>query len=73
MRKIQIGDELAGMTASSCCGQAPRRISIGLTDADLSFRYCERCESKQWFRNGQPASLTSVKAMATAEWNKNAR
>ncbi|MDQ1703699.1 MAG: hypothetical protein QOF18_65 [Frankiaceae bacterium] len=61
------------MTANQCCGATPRDISIGLSESTLAFVYCERCESRQWFRDGQPVTLTSVKAHASAEWNKAER
>jgi hypothetical protein len=61
------------MTINSCCGTTPRDISIGLSESTLAFVYCERCESRQWFRDGQPVSLTSVKEHASTEWNKSAR
>jgi hypothetical protein len=61
------------MTSSSCCGAPTRGISIDMRESSLSFRYCERCESRQWFRDGRPVTLTSVKEQATQEWNKKAQ
>lgn len=61
------------MTSDTCCGVTPRDISIGLRESTLAFVYCERCESRQWFRDGRPVTLTSVKADASAEWNKSHR
>ncbi|MDQ1697252.1 MAG: hypothetical protein QOJ03_2605 [Frankiaceae bacterium] len=61
------------MTATSCCGKAPRDITIDLNDSKLAFVFCERCESRQWFRDGEPVSLTSVKAEASNRWNKQAK
>jgi hypothetical protein len=61
------------MTIESCCGVTPRDISIGLRESTLAFVYCERCESRQWFRDGEPVTLSSVKADAAAEWNKSSR
>jgi hypothetical protein len=61
------------MTTTSCCGRAPRDISIDLPDSVLAFVYCEHCESRQWFRNGEPVSLSTVKADASAQWNKRDR
>jgi hypothetical protein len=64
--------EVVAMTTTSCCGRTPRGITIGLSDTDLSFLYCERCESRQWFRGGVAVTLAAVKDAATAEWNKSA-
>lgn len=61
------------MTSSECCGTTPRDITIGMSDSTLAFAYCVHCETRRWFRNGQPVSLTSVKEQASAEWNKKAR
>jgi hypothetical protein len=58
------------MTTTSCCGQRPRDITIGMSSTSLAFVYCERCEQRQWFRDGQPISLGDVKTQAAAEWNK---
>ena len=58
------------MTTTTCCGRTPRGITIGLSDSALSFLYCAHCETKQWFRDGQPTTLTGVKAVATQEWSR---
>lgn len=58
------------MTSSSCCGSTPRAITVDMRESSLAFLYCERCESRQWFRDGSPVTLTSVKEQATMEWNK---
>jgi hypothetical protein len=61
------------MTSSSCCGTAPRDITIALTDSTLAFVYCERCETRRWFRDGSPVTLGDVKASTSAALNKKIR
>jgi hypothetical protein len=58
------------MTSTSCCGVRPRDISITLRDSTLAFLYCEKCESRQWFRDGNPVTLGAVKEQASVTWNK---
>ena len=58
------------MTISSCCGTTPRDISISMADSTLAFVYCEVCESRRWFRDGQPVTLGAVKAEASAAFNR---
>lgn len=61
------------MTNSTCCGTTPRDISISVHGSTLAFLYCERCETRQWFRDGNPVTLGAVKDQASAAWNKKAR
>jgi len=61
------------MTNTQCCGTTPRDISIAVHGSTLAFLYCERCETRQWFRDGQPTTLVSVKQTASAAWNKKQR
>ena len=61
------------MTNTTCCGAAPRDISISVHGSTLAFLYCERCESRQWFRDGKPVTLGAVKDQASAAWNKKVR
>lgn len=58
------------MSLTDCCGWAPRDITIGMTDSTLTFLYCQRCETRQWFRDGRAITLTEVKADAAARWNR---
>jgi hypothetical protein len=58
------------MTTTSCCGATPRDITIDLSTSTLQFLYCQRCETRQWFRNGEPVELGEVKADASARWNR---
>jgi hypothetical protein len=55
---------------STCCGQTARTISIEMSQATLTFAYCERCESRRWLRDGRPVELAAVKADAAATWNR---
>ena len=61
------------MTNTTCCGAAPRDISIAVHGSTLAFLYCERCETRQWFRDGQPTTLGVVKQEAASAWNKKQR
>jgi hypothetical protein len=71
--EIADGADVLCMTTSSCCGTAPRDISIAVHGSTLAFLYCERCETRQWFRDGKPVTLGAVKEEASAAWNKKAR
>ena len=62
-------DDLA-MTMTSCCGTAPRDITIDTATSSLVFLYCDRCETRQWFRDGERIELGVVKAAASAQWNR---
>ena len=73
MRKFRVAADDSVMTNSTCCGSAPRDISITVHGSTLAFLYCERCETRQWFRDGQPTTLGSVKDTASAAWNKKQR
>lgn len=73
MWKIRVTAEALDMTNTTCCGSAPRDISISVHGSTLAFLYCERCESRQWFRDGQPTTLGTVKDTASAAWNKKQR
>ena len=73
MWKFQVRADVLLMTNSTCCGAAPRDISITVHGSTLAFLYCERCETRQWFRDGQPTTLGSVKDTASAAWNKKQR
>jgi len=73
MRKFQGTADDWFMTNSTCCGAAPRDISITVHGSTLAFLYCERCETRQWFRDGRPTTLGSVKDTASAAWNKKQR
>ena len=55
---------------TSCCGAAPRDITIGLTTSTLVFLYCDRCETRQWYRDGVQVELGAVKNDAAATWNR---
>ena len=70
MWKIRIEPEVLCMTTSSCCGSTPRDISIAVHGSTLAFLYCERCETRQWYRDGEPVELGAVKAQAAAQWNR---
>lgn len=61
------------MTNTTCCGTTPRDISIDVHGSTLAFLYCERCETRKWFRDGQPTTLGVVKDQAAAAWNKKQR
>jgi hypothetical protein len=61
------------MTNTTCCGSKPRDISIAVHGSTLAFLYCERCETRQWFRDGRPVTLGAVKDEAAAAWNKKQR
>jgi len=61
------------MTTSSCCGATPRDITISMSDSTLAFVYCQRCETRRWFRDGEPVTLGAVKAEATASFNRKAK
>ena len=61
------------MTSSTCCGVTPRDITIALTDSTLAFVYCERCETRRWFRDGSPVTIGDIKATASAALNKKTR
>jgi hypothetical protein len=37
-----------------CCGQRLRRHAVEPRESELSFTYCSRCESLQWFREDLP-------------------
>jgi hypothetical protein len=37
-----------------CCGQRLRHHAVEPRESELSFTYCGRCESLQWFREDQP-------------------
>jgi hypothetical protein len=65
--------DVLGMTNTNCCGAAPRDISIAVHGSTLAFLYCERCETRQWFRDGQPTTLGVVKQEASAAWNRKQR
>ena len=58
------------MTMTSCCGTAPRDITIDTSTSSLVFLYCDRCETRQWYRDGELVELGAVKAMASAQWNR---
>ena len=58
------------MTMTTCCGTTPRDITIDLSPSELKFVYCNRCETRQWFRNGEPVELGTVKQDATARWSR---
>ena len=58
------------MTMTSCCGTAPRDITIAMSSSSLTFLYCDHCETRQWFRDGEPVELGAVKAQASAQWNR---
>jgi hypothetical protein len=73
MWKIRTIADALVMTNSTCCGSAPRDISITVHGSTLAFLYCERCETRQWFRDGQPTTLGTVKDTAAAAWNKKQR
>jgi hypothetical protein len=73
MWKFRVTADVLVMTNSTCCGSAPRDISISVHGSTLAFLYCERCETRQWFRDGQPTTLGSVKDTASAAWNKKQR
>jgi hypothetical protein len=73
MWKIRTRADVLVMTNSTCCGSAPRDISITVHGSTLAFLYCERCETRQWFRDGQPTTLGTVKETASAAWNKKQR
>ena len=73
MWKIRVRADALVMTNSTCCGAAPRDISITVHGSTLAFLYCERCETRQWFRDGQPTTLGTVKDTASAAWNKKQR
>ena len=70
---MRVGTDFSDMTNSTCCGATPRDISIAVHGSTLAFLYCERCESRQWFRDGNPVTLGAVKDQASAAWNKKAR
>lgn len=73
MRKIRVMADVLNMTNTTCCGAAPRDISITVHGSILAFLYCERCETRKWFRDGQPTTLGAVKDQAAAAWNKKQR
>jgi hypothetical protein len=73
MWKIRVTADVFNMTNTTCCGAAPRDISISVHGSTLAFLYCERCETRQWYRDGQPTTLCSVKDQASAAWNKKQR
>lgn len=58
------------MTVTSCCGATPRDITIDMSTSTLTFAYCQRCEARQWFRDGNAVTLGEVKADAAAQWNR---
>jgi hypothetical protein len=70
IRKPQVGADDMSMTTTTCCGSAPRDITIATSTSSLTFLYCERCESRQWFRDGEAVELGVVKAQAAAQWNR---
>lgn len=58
------------MSLTDCCGRTPRDITIGMSDSTLTFLFCQRCESRQWLRDGVAVTLGEVKADAAAQWNR---
>jgi hypothetical protein len=58
------------MTETNCCGYRPCEISIAMADSQLTFAYCTHCERRQWFRDGQSVSLTTVTDSASRQWNR---
>jgi hypothetical protein len=57
----------------SCCGRPPREIRIDTEGSGLTFTICDRCERQQWFKDGQPVDIETVKATAAEEWNRKLR
>jgi hypothetical protein len=57
-------------TVATCCGKTPREISIDVEGSGLTMVVCDRCERRQWFKDGEPVDIDAVKATASGSWNR---
>ena len=44
-----------------------------MANSTLAFVYCQVCETRQWFRDGQPIDLAAVKDEASATFNRKSK
>jgi hypothetical protein len=44
----------AATVAFICCGRRLKQVGVGRSRAEMSFTYCDGCDSMRWFRDDLP-------------------
>jgi hypothetical protein len=61
LRSNGAADDLDKVTFTDCCGLRLHVVDFHLSGGNVTMRYCKRCESRRWLREGQPVKFSVIK------------